>query len=88
MDAAAALTSKKNMNQRTPMPQPGVFARSARALFFAAHLAAFKLVSGLVVLALSVASLAALFDGPDIARAAQSGITLGPAAILLLHINP
>lgn len=37
----------------------------------------FKLIGGLVVLAMGFASVAGLFDGPDVASAAQFGITSG-----------
>ncbi|WP_436108286.1 hypothetical protein, partial [Massilia sp. LjRoot122] len=49
--------------------------RCARAVFYAVHLSAFHLVVSLAILSISIASLCGLFDGPDVARAAQSGIT-------------
>lgn len=65
------------MNRQTPVPQPGFLARGARAVFFAVHLSPFKLIGGFIVLAMGFACVAGLFDGPDVASAAQSGITPG-----------
>lgn len=63
------------MNQRAHPPQSKNIERSARALFFAAHLSPLDLVVSAAALAVSVASLCGIFDGPDVAKAARSGIT-------------
>lgn len=63
------------MNQRIQSPQPKNVERSARALFFAAHISPLDLAISLAVIAVSVACLCGIFDGPDVVKAAQSGIT-------------
>lgn len=59
------------------MPRPGLLTHGARAVFFAVHLSPFKLIGGFIVLAMGFASVAGLFDGPDVASAVQSGVTPG-----------